>query len=101
MQFLILQKSSFEVASKDELVEIVDHEPHITWFAAFTTYLGYAVLILLGRIRDLIGVWIGELAAPQPAPKVTETLIMVVTAFLCAITPLDTCPWTLTRAWRL
>ena len=64
---------AFQADEEYELVEIVDHEPHITWFAAFTTYLGYAVLIFLGRIRDLIGVWVGELAAPQPAPKVRTT----------------------------
>ncbi|GMI40448.1 hypothetical protein TrCOL_g97 [Triparma columacea] len=30
-------------------------EHDITWFAAFTTYLGYAVLIAFGRVRDFFG----------------------------------------------
>lgn len=55
--------------------EIVDPEPHITWFAAFTTYLGYAVLIFLGRLRDLVGVWVGEKEAPAVAPKGMAPLI--------------------------
>jgi serine palmitoyltransferase len=55
--------------------EITDPEPHITWFAAFTTYLGYAVLIFLGRLRDLVGVWVGELAAPAKPPKGMAPLI--------------------------
>ena len=29
-------------------------EPHIGWFSALTTYLGYAVLIVFGHIRDFI-----------------------------------------------
>jgi serine palmitoyltransferase len=29
--------------------------PAITWFAALTTYLGYAVLIVFGHIRDFFG----------------------------------------------
>ena len=53
-----------------EYAEIVTKEPHITWFAAFTTYLGYAVLILLGRVRDLVGRFFGDLAAPTPPPSV-------------------------------
>jgi len=32
----------------------VHDEPQIPWFAAFTTYLGYAVLILYGHARDII-----------------------------------------------
>jgi len=54
---------------------ITDPEPHITWFAAFTTYLGYAVLIFLGRVRDLVGVWVGEKEAPSPAPEGMAPLI--------------------------
>ena len=53
----------------------VDPEPHITWFAAFTTYLGYAVLIFLGRARDLVGPWVGEVQAPQRGPKGMAPLI--------------------------
>jgi hypothetical protein len=30
-------------------------EVHITWFAAITTYFGYAVLICFGHIRDFFG----------------------------------------------
>lgn len=35
------------------------HEVPITWFAAMTTYAGYAVLIMFGHIRD----WFGRYAA--------------------------------------
>lgn len=31
------------------------HEVPITWFAAMTTYAGYAVLIMFGHIRDWFG----------------------------------------------
>mmetsp|Transcript_43792 Transcript_43792/g.98998 ORF Transcript_43792/g.98998 Transcript_43792/m.98998 type:complete len:516 (+) Transcript_43792:131-1678(+) len=58
-----------------EYAEIVTKEPHITWFAAFTTYLGYAVLILLGRVRDLVGRFFGDLAAPTPPPSGMAPLI--------------------------
>lgn len=30
-------------------------EPSITWFAAVTTYMNYALLIVFGRIRDFFG----------------------------------------------
>ncbi len=30
-------------------------ESKITWFAAITTYLGYAVLIVFGQMRDIFG----------------------------------------------
>lgn len=31
------------------------HPNEITWFAAITTYLGYAILIIFGHIRDFFG----------------------------------------------
>jgi serine palmitoyltransferase len=34
-------------------------EHTITWFAAMTTYLGYAVLIIFGHIRDFLGMTMG------------------------------------------
>ena len=62
-------------AGGGDLAEIVDADPHITWFAAFTTYLGYAVLIFLGRMRDLIGRFFGDLAAPGVPPAGMAPLI--------------------------
>lgn len=62
-------------AGGGDLAEIVDADPHITWFAAFTTYLGYAVLIFLGRMRDLIGRFFGDLAAPGVPPTGMAPLI--------------------------
>ena len=41
----------------------------ITWFAAYSTYVGYAILIFLGRFRDLVGGFFNERAAPQKPPK--------------------------------
>jgi hypothetical protein len=35
-------------------------EPHITWFAAISTYFGYAVLIMFGHIRDFFGRWVTQ-----------------------------------------
>lgn len=60
---------------EQDLAPIVDHEPHITWFAAFTTYLAYAILIFMGRVRDIIGVWTGDPAAPATPPKGMAPLI--------------------------
>lgn len=31
------------------------HEPVLSWFVAFTTYMGYAVLIMFGHLRDFCG----------------------------------------------
>ncbi len=45
------------------------HEIPITWFAAISTYFGYAVLILFGHIRDFFGKLFGVsryLATPPP-----------------------------------
>jgi serine palmitoyltransferase len=46
------------------------HEVPITWFAAITTYFGYAVLILFGHIRDFFGRMFGmsRYLATSPPP---------------------------------
>jgi len=62
-------------ASKYELTPIIDHDPHITWFAAFTTYLAYAILIFVGRFRDIIGVFTGDPAAPKKCENGIAPLI--------------------------
>ena len=36
------------------------HDPHLPLFAAYTTYLGYAVMILCGHIRDLFAKVLGH-----------------------------------------
>mmetsp|Transcript_36556 Transcript_36556/g.97706 ORF Transcript_36556/g.97706 Transcript_36556/m.97706 type:complete len:512 (+) Transcript_36556:197-1732(+) len=56
------------------------HEPGtngvpITWFAAYSTYVGYAILIFLGRFRDLVGGFFNERAAPQKPPKGIAPLV--------------------------
>lgn len=47
--------NAFHTASEDECGEniLTESEPIIPFFAAWTTYLGYAVLIFVGHIRDL------------------------------------------------
>lgn len=69
--------SNAKSKSKDQdLAPITDHEPHITWFAAFTTYLAYAVLIFMGRVRDVVGAFTGsDPACPKKPPKGMAPLI--------------------------
>ena len=46
------------IAAQKAAIESSSHAhepPPITWFAAVTTYIGYAVLILFGHIRDFFG----------------------------------------------
>jgi hypothetical protein len=70
-----LKSGSNSKERDQDLAPILDHDPHITWFAAFTTYLAYAILIFMGRVRDIIGVWTGDPAAPKKAPKGMAPLI--------------------------
>lgn len=49
--------------------------PEIPWFIAFTTYFAYAMLIFLGRMRDLIGWMWGDLGMPSKPPKTMAPLL--------------------------
>jgi hypothetical protein len=39
--------------------KVENSEPDLSWFAALTTYFGYAVLIFIGHLRDFCGRWDG------------------------------------------
>ena len=52
-------------------------EPHITFFAALTTYLGYAVLIAFGHLRDFFGLTLSlgsRYISPTPREGVAPLL---------------------------
>jgi len=61
----------------------VSHEPPITFFAAITTYLGYAVLISCGHLRDICanlfrsGRYLRTARSPYPSDDTTKYALLL------------------------
>eukprot|EP00622_Pseudochattonella_farcimen_P000810 FR735378.1.p1 GENE.FR735378.1~~FR735378.1.p1 ORF type:complete len:294 (+),score=39.56 FR735378.1:70-882(+) len=68
-------KSGEPKGQQSDLKHLYPYPPEITWFAAFSTYLGYGVLIVLGRLRDLVGGFFNEPGAPRPSPSGIAPLV--------------------------
>jgi serine palmitoyltransferase len=58
------------------MIEIKCELPRITWFAAFTTYVGYTNLLIFGHLRDLFGRYFGDIEAPTVSPLGMAPLLL-------------------------